>query len=70
MHPLCVEALPFDARTGLWDAQSEAAWMATAKRIPGPYLITLGHFTRLKRPTGGGNESTQFEDLLLLSFMR
>jgi hypothetical protein len=70
MHPLCVEALPFDARTGLWDAQSEAAWMATAKRIPGPYLVTLSHFTRLKHPTGDGSESTQFEDLLLLSFMR
>lgn len=70
MHPLCVEALPFDARTGLWDAQSEAAWMATAQRIPGPYLVTLSHFTGLKRPTGGGSESTQFEDLLLLSFMR
>lgn len=70
IHPLCIQALPFDARTGLWDAQSEAAWMATAKRIPGPDLVTLSHFTRLERPTSGGSEPTQFEDLLLLSFMR
>lgn len=70
IQPLCIEALPFDARTGLWDAQSEAAWMATAKKIPGPDLVTLSHFTRLERPSGGGSKSTQFEDLLLMSFMR
>jgi hypothetical protein len=70
MHTLCVEALPFDARTGLWDAQTEAAWMAAAQRMPEPCLVTLSQFSRLKRPTGGsggrgGGESTQFEDLLL-----
>ncbi|KAF5718813.1 hypothetical protein FMUND_4980 [Fusarium mundagurra] len=67
MHALCVEALPFDVRTKLWDADSESAWEAAAWKVPGPYLVTLSQFTELQRPEIGGS---RFEDLLLLSFRR
>ncbi|PNP86543.1 hypothetical protein FNYG_00245 [Fusarium nygamai] len=67
MHALCVEALPFDVRTKLWDADSESAWEAAAWKVPGPYLVTLSQFTDLQRPEVSGS---QFEDLLLLSFRR
>ncbi|KAF5656307.1 hypothetical protein FCIRC_13738 [Fusarium circinatum] len=67
MHSLCVEALPFDVRTKLWDADSESAWEAAAWKVPGPYLVTLSQFTELQRPEDG---RTRFEDLLLLSFRR
>jgi hypothetical protein len=66
MHSLCVEALPFDARTGLWDVDNDAAWIAAAAaKMTEPDLVTLSQFTELRRPTNGG---TQFEDLLTLSF--
>ncbi|EWY99937.1 hypothetical protein FOYG_03862 [Fusarium oxysporum NRRL 32931] len=67
MHSLCVEALPFDVRTKLWDADSESAWEAAAWKVPGPHLVTLSQFTELQRPEVGGS---RFEDLLLLSFRR
>ncbi|KAF4503561.1 hypothetical protein FAGAP_221 [Fusarium agapanthi] len=67
MHSLCVEALPFDVRTKLWDADSESAWKAAAWKVTGPYLVTLSQFTELQRPEVGGS---RFEDLLLLSFRR
>ncbi|KAF5685737.1 hypothetical protein FDENT_6072 [Fusarium denticulatum] len=63
MHSLCIEALPFDVRTKLWDADSENAWEAAAWKVPGPYLVTLSQFTELQRPGVGGS---RFEDLLLL----
>ncbi|EXK85200.1 hypothetical protein FOQG_10854 [Fusarium oxysporum f. sp. raphani 54005] len=67
MHSLCVEALPFDVRTKLWDADSESAWEAAAWKVPGPHLVTLSQFTELQRPEVGGS---RFENLLLLSFRR
>ncbi|KAG7420140.1 Transcription factor gsfR2 [Fusarium oxysporum f. sp. rapae] len=67
MHSLCVEALPFDVRTKLWDADSESAWEAAAWKVPGPHLATLSQFAELQRPEVGGS---RFEDLLLLSFRR
>ncbi|KAF5554093.1 hypothetical protein FPHYL_8523 [Fusarium phyllophilum] len=67
MHSLYVEALPFDVRMGLWDADSESAWEAAAWKVPGPHLVTLSQFTELQRPDLGGS---RFEDLLLLSFRR
>ncbi|KLO92084.1 uncharacterized protein LW93_7713 [Fusarium fujikuroi] len=67
MHSLCVEALPFDVRTKLWDADSESAWEGAAWKVPGPYLVTLSQFTELQQPAIGGS---RFEDLLLLSFRR
>ncbi|KAF5599016.1 hypothetical protein FPANT_3619 [Fusarium pseudoanthophilum] len=67
MHSLCVEALPFDVRTRLWDADSERAWEAAAWKVPGPHLVTLSQFTELQRSEVGGS---RFEDLLLLSFRR
>jgi hypothetical protein len=67
MHSLCVEALPFDVRTRLWDMESESAWVAAASMMPGSHLVTLSQFTELQRPEVGGS---RFEDLLLLSFRR
>ncbi|KAF5552262.1 hypothetical protein FNAPI_7177 [Fusarium napiforme] len=67
MHSLCVEALPFDVRTKLWDADSESAWEVTALKVPGPHLVTLSQFSDLQRSDVGGS---RFEDLLLLSFRR
>ncbi|KAF5604138.1 uncharacterized protein FSUBG_6911 [Fusarium subglutinans] len=67
MHSLCVEALPFDVRTKLWDADSESAWEAAAWKVPGPYLVTLSQFTEAQQPKVG---ASRFEDLLLLSFRK
>ncbi|KAF4417032.1 hypothetical protein FACUT_12510 [Fusarium acutatum] len=67
IHSLCVEALPFDVRTKLWDADSESAWEAAAWKVPGPHLVTLSQFTELPRSEVGGS---RFEDLLLLSFRK
>ncbi|KAF4964886.1 hypothetical protein FSARC_7231 [Fusarium sarcochroum] len=65
IHPLCIEALPFDVRTRLWDADNETSWVNTASMFPNPSLVTLSQFTALQQPTRGGS---RFEDLLLLSF--
>ncbi|SPJ78603.1 uncharacterized protein FTOL_06992 [Fusarium torulosum] len=62
MHALCIEALPFDVRTQLWDADSEVSWVAAASKAMNPSLVTLSQFTVLKQPTQGGS---RFEDLLL-----
>ncbi|KAJ4244036.1 hypothetical protein NW762_014649 [Fusarium torreyae] len=65
MHSLCVEALPFDVRTRLWDADSEVSWENDASATPHSSLVTLNQFTALQEPTRSGS---RFEDLLLLSF--
>ncbi|KAM0541342.1 hypothetical protein ACHAPJ_013290 [Fusarium lateritium] len=65
MHSLCIEALPFDIRTQLWDADSERAWENAASVTPSPSLVALSQFTAIQQPTRGGSS---FEDLLLLSF--
>ncbi|KAM0261539.1 hypothetical protein ACHAPA_009709 [Fusarium lateritium] len=62
MHALCIEALPFDVRTQLWDVDSEASWVAAASRVTRPALVTLSQFMVLKQLTNGGS---RFEDLLL-----
>ncbi|KAF4953961.1 hypothetical protein FGADI_5610 [Fusarium gaditjirri] len=67
IHSLCVEALPFDVRTKLWDADSESAWEIAASKVPGPHLVTLSQFTELQPLEVSGS---RFEDLLLLSFRR
>ncbi|KAF5660878.1 hypothetical protein FHETE_8729 [Fusarium heterosporum] len=67
IHALCIEALPFDIRTYLWDAASEVSWAAAASKDPEPSLVTLSQFTALERPADGGS---RFEDLLLLSFRK
>ncbi|KAF5001099.1 hypothetical protein FGRMN_1293 [Fusarium graminum] len=67
IHALCIEALPFDMRTNLWNATSEASWAAVASKDPEPSLVTLSQFTGLERPADGGS---RFEDLLLLSFRK
>ncbi|KAF5618698.1 hypothetical protein F52700_12218 [Fusarium sp. NRRL 52700] len=33
----------------LWDVDSENAWEAAARKVPGPYLVTLSQFTELQR---------------------
>ncbi|KAF4437560.1 hypothetical protein F53441_13009 [Fusarium austroafricanum] len=65
MHSLCVEALPFDVRTRLWDEDSEGAWATAASKETGPYLVALSQFTALQQAVKGG---TRFEDLLLSWF--
>ncbi|KIL85867.1 hypothetical protein FAVG1_10836 [Fusarium avenaceum] len=62
MHALCIEALPFDVRTQLWDADSEGSWVAAASEATNPALVTLSQFKVLKQLTDGGS---RFEDLLL-----
>lgn len=65
MHSLCVEALPFDVRTQLWDADTGDEWEAMASTPTNPSLVSLSQFTALQRGSSGGS---RFEDLLLLSF--
>ena len=65
IHPLCIEALPFDMRTQLWDAESERAWQATVSKYPDPSLVTLRQYIALRQPTHADSE---FEKLLLLSY--
>jgi len=65
IHSLCVEALPFDLRTQLWDAQTEEEWEVAAARTKCPALVTLSQFTALHWGIDGGS---RFEDLLFLAF--
>ncbi|RFN44539.1 hypothetical protein FIE12Z_11253 [Fusarium flagelliforme] len=65
IHSLCVEALPFDLRTQLWDARTEEEWEVATARTKNPALVTLSQFTALHWGVGGGS---RFEDLLLLAF--
>ncbi|KAL2211244.1 hypothetical protein CC79DRAFT_193776 [Sarocladium strictum] len=63
IHSLCIETLPFDARTKLWDVKDEATWFATAGEITDPCLVALSQFADLQHASRGG---TQFEDILTL----
>lgn len=65
IHSLCVEALPFDLRTQLWDVRTEEEWEVAAERTKSPALVTLSQFTALHWGVGGGS---RFEDILLLAF--
>lgn len=65
VHLLCVEALPFDMRGELWEAESAQGWEAAAGNSGGPSLVSMRQFAALK--VCGGTASP-FEDLLLLSF--
>ncbi|KAF5009964.1 hypothetical protein FDECE_3871 [Fusarium decemcellulare] len=44
IHSLCIEALPFDMRTQLWDANSERSWLAAASYVSKPSLVTFRQF--------------------------
>ncbi|KAJ3542470.1 hypothetical protein NM208_g4076 [Fusarium decemcellulare] len=66
IHSLCIEALPFDMRTQLWDAHSETSWLAAVSHVPEPSLVTFRQFVALKQPTL--NDEPEFEKLLLLAF--
>ncbi|KAI1181830.1 hypothetical protein F5B17DRAFT_444731 [Nemania serpens] len=63
VHAVCIEALPFDMRTQLWDANSEDSWKAAAANCTAP-LVSFRQFKSLREPT---NDSP-FESLLRLSF--
>ena len=65
IHSLCIEALPFDLRTQLWDARTEQEWDVAAARTKSPALVTLSQFTALSWGINGGS---RFEDLLVLAF--
>lgn len=65
IHSLCVEALPFDLRTQLWDARTEEEWEIAAARTKSPALVTLSQSTALHWGVDGGS---RFEDLLVLAF--
>jgi hypothetical protein len=64
---LCVEALPFDVRTQLWDADTADDWLTASSICQGPSLVTIHEFTSMWRMSA--NQSA-FESLLLLSFDR
>ncbi|KAG8666591.1 hypothetical protein FPOAC1_011401 [Fusarium poae] len=66
MHSLCVEALPFDVRTHLWDAETEEEWELGTLRTASPSLVTLNQFASqlVVRP------GSRFEDLLVQAFER
>lgn len=65
IHALCIETLPFDMRTKLWDAETADEWMAASLTSPEPSLVTFRQFQSLRRQTLG---ASNFEDLLSLSF--
>lgn len=65
VHLLCVEALPFDMRGRLWDAETADAWEAATAASHEPSLVSLRQFTTLHQPE---RSASPFEDLLLLSF--
>ncbi|RGP73914.1 1-aminocyclopropane-1-carboxylate synthase 1 [Fusarium sporotrichioides] len=65
MHSLCVEALPFDVRTHLWDAGTEEDWEVGASRTTSPSLITLSQFTTSEQVVSRGSG---FEDVLVQAF--
>ncbi|KAL6924176.1 hypothetical protein FSST1_001450 [Fusarium sambucinum] len=65
MHSLCVEALPFDVRTHLWDAETEEEWEVGASRTTGLSLVTLSQFTASQLVFSHGS---RFEDLLVQAF--
>ncbi|QPC64445.1 hypothetical protein HYE67_006676 [Fusarium culmorum] len=67
MHSLCVEALPFDVRTHLWDAETEEEWEVGASRTTSPSLATLSDFAASQRVVSCGS---RFEDLLAQAFER
>lgn len=65
IHSLCIEALPFDLRTQLWDARAEEEWDVASARTKSPALVTLSQFTTFHWGVDGGS---RFEDLLVLAF--
>jgi hypothetical protein len=67
MHSLCVETLPFDVRTQLWDAGTEEEWEVGTSSTTGPSLVALSQFTASKRASMDG---WRFENLLVLAFER
>ncbi|CAH0038082.1 unnamed protein product [Clonostachys rhizophaga] len=67
LQALCVEALPFDVRTQLWDAGTADDWLAASSICQGPSLVTIHEFTSLRQQSAN---VSAFESLLLLSFDR
>ncbi|KAI1110069.1 hypothetical protein F5Y14DRAFT_455366 [Nemania sp. NC0429] len=63
VHAVCIEALPFDMRTRLWDADSERSWKAAALNDTTP-LVSFRQFKLLQQP----RSDSPFEALLHLSF--
>lgn len=63
VHSVCIEALPFDRRTQLWDANSEDSWKAAARDCTPP-LVSFRQFKLLRQPMS----DSPFETLLHLSF--
>lgn len=65
VHMLCVEALPFDMRAPLWDADTAAEWEAAAAASHEPSLVSLREFAALQAQAQSG---PSLETLVLLSF--
>lgn len=66
VHALCIEALPFDMRTELWDSSTEDSWKeaacANGENLP---LVSFRQFKSLQR---SASDRSPFETLLRLSF--
>lgn len=65
VHLLCVEALPFDMRSQLWNADTADAWEVATAVSHDPPLVSPRQFTTLRQQTEG---ASPLEDLLLQSF--
>lgn len=60
---LCVEALPFDMRSQLWNSDTADAWELAASAYNEPSLVSLHRFTALQRSP---QSTSSFESLVLL----
>ncbi|KAI0490407.1 hypothetical protein F4859DRAFT_7162 [Xylaria cf. heliscus] len=64
---LCIETLPFDMRTQLWEADTEESWRAAASynHTCAPPLVSMRQFKSLRQSS---SSHSPFESLLYLSF--
>ncbi|KAI1177345.1 hypothetical protein F4777DRAFT_213315 [Nemania sp. FL0916] len=75
VHAVCIEALPFDMRTRLWDADSEDAWREATTTTPADGdadgalpLVSFRQFKSLQQSEADALGCSPFETLLHLSF--
>ena len=65
VQSLCIEALPFDVRDGLWECRTEASWKRLAASSGPESLLSAAEFVKTQ---GQGMPLSPFKELVLLAF--
>lgn len=65
VQSLCIEALPFDVRDGLWECRTQASWKRLVTSSGRESLLSAAEFVKFQRQ---GTPLSPFKELVLLAF--